>query len=90
MSGCAATPTSFVEYDTAYVAGTAYTAQPVTWNFNEEFGFVAQSYTYSNLPATVLTPGGEVTLVYTYSPSSIASLVTPSATFMFVSFGGNS
>ena len=63
MSGCAATPTSFVEYDTAVISGTAYTAQPVTWIFNEEFGFTAQQYTYSALPATLLTPGEEVTLV---------------------------
>jgi len=63
MSGCAARPTSFTEYDTAVISGTAYTAQPVTWNFNQDFAITAQQYTYRDLPATLLSPGQLVTLV---------------------------
>ena len=65
MIDCGATPTTFVEWDTAIVSSTAYTALPVTPSFDQSSAYIYVSFTYPDLPMTRFKPGDEITLVLT-------------------------
>src|SRR5579859_497793 len=63
MTDCAATPTTFVEWDTALLSGTSYTALPVTPVFNQISALIYVPFTYPDLIMTRFRPGDEITLV---------------------------
>ena len=63
MTDCAATPTTFVEWDTALLSGTSYTALPVTETFDQSSTYIYVSFTYPDLIMTKFRPGDEITLV---------------------------
>jgi hypothetical protein len=70
MTDCAATPTTFVEWDTAILSSTSYTALPVTPSFDQSSATIYVPFTYPDLTMTRFKPGDELTLV---APRILAS-----------------
>lgn len=64
MTDCAATPTTMVEWDTAIVSLTSYTALPVTPSFDQSSATIYVPYTYPDLTMTRFKPGDAITLVH--------------------------